>query len=181
MSARTIPPATPPSPLNAFSDCHEGILSQLDGLAELPALVAAADRARCIADKTLALFDNGVLEHHGDEERELFPAVERSAAPGAEGDWVSAMAQRLVSEHRTVEALWKRVRPGIKLAAAGKPVDLDTDAIAELVAAYTAHARFEEENFLPLAHEILGRNGNHMAALGLSLHMRHTPLPAGYI
>jgi hypothetical protein len=30
-----------------------------------------------------------------------------------------------------------------------------------------------EQIFLPLCKTILGRNGDHMAALGLSLHMRH--------
>lgn len=42
-----------------------------------------------------------------------------------------------------------------------------------------------ETEFLPLSQTILGRNSNHMAALGLSLHMRHHahhhPLLANYI
>jgi len=38
---------------------------------------------------------------------------------------------------------------------------------------YRAHAWFEEQEFLPLSQTILSRNPNHMAALGLSLHMRH--------
>ncbi|MEO5672427.1 MAG: hemerythrin domain-containing protein [Ramlibacter sp.] len=182
MSNPTAPTtAEPATPLTAFSQCHEGILSQLAAFAELPALVSAADRARGIAQQTLALFEPGVLEHHRDEEAELFPQTERSAVPGVEADWVCAMAQRLTREHRTIEALWNRVKPGVKLAAAGKPVELDGLVIAELVRAYTAHARFEEEHFLPVAHELLGRNSNHMAALGLSLHMRHMPAPVGYI
>ena len=36
-------------------------------------------------------------------------------------------------------------------------------------------------SFLPLAERILGRNGNHMAALGLALHLRHAPQPIGYV
>ena len=44
------------------------------------------------------------------------------------------------------------------------------------MAHYQAHAAFEEATFLPLSQTILGRNDHHMAALGLSLHMRHTPL-----
>jgi hypothetical protein len=38
---------------------------------------------------------------------------------------------------------------------------------------YLAHARLEEDVFLPLSQTILGRNSNHMAALGMSMHMRH--------
>ena len=54
-------------------------------------------------------------------------------------------------------------------------------AVQELVQAYTAHARFEEEQFLPQAQAILSRNGNHMEALGLSLHHRHAPQPMAHI
>jgi len=49
------------------------------------------------------------------------------------------------------------------------------------VARYSAHAEAEERVFLPLAEKILGRNSNHMAALGLSLHMRHAPRILGHI
>jgi hypothetical protein len=53
--------------------------------------------------------------------------------------------------------------------------------VAELVHSYGNHARFEEEEFLPLSDIILGRDGNHMAALGLALHMRHSQPPLGYL
>jgi hypothetical protein len=46
---------------------------------------------------------------------------------------------------------------------------------------YQDHARLEEQVFLPLAHEILGRNDNHMAALGLSFQMRHLPHVVAHI
>ena len=53
--------------------------------------------------------------------------------------------------------------------------------IAELVNSYRVHAQFEEQEFLPLARQIFGRNGNHLAALGMALYMRHVPQPVGYI
>jgi hypothetical protein len=53
-------------------------------------------------------------------------------------------------------------------------VTVDTATVNTLVTEYRAHARLEEVAFLPLAQAILGRNSNHMAALGLSLHIRHT-------
>ena len=169
------------APLNGFSQCHAGILSQLDALADLPALAAAAARLRSVAASTLALFQHSVFEHHAEEEAELFPAVLRSAHPGDERDRVQALVERLTGEHRTMELLWKRVEPAVNAAAKGKPADVDVDVVAELVRAYGIHARFEEEEFLPLADTILGRNGNHMAALGLSLHLRHASRPVDHI
>ena len=41
--------------------------------------------------------------------------------------------------------------------------------------------KLEEEVFLPLADQILGRDPNHMAALDLSIHLRRAPAPSAYI
>lgn len=168
-------------PLNAFSQCHAGIVTHLQALAQLPELMAAAARARSVAEESLRVFRHAVFEHHAEEESELFPAVLRSAQPGDERQRVQAMVDRLTGEHRTMEALWHRIEPAVSAAARGKPADVEGAVLAELVRSYHAHARFEEAEFLPLAQTILGRNGNHMAALGLSLHMRHVPQPVGYI
>jgi hemerythrin-like domain-containing protein len=168
-------------PLANFSQCHLGIVSQLHALAQLPVLLAAAVQAREVAARTLALFKLAVHEHHLDEENELFPAVLRSAAEGAETLRVKAMVQRLNAEHRDIEARWKKLEPAVRAATKAEPVDLDHKEVHALVRVYLAHARYEEERFLPLAERILGRDGNHMAALGLALHLRHAPLPVAHI
>jgi hypothetical protein len=169
------------APLATFSHCHAEITAQLEALAGLPALVETAQRAREVARGTMALFRAAVLSHHGDEERELFPAVLRSAAPGEERERVHGMIERLTSEHRALEALWKRLEPAVDAVAHGRPVAVEAGLAQHLVRGYLEHARFEEQQFLPLAETILRRNGNHMAALGLSLHLRHAPPPVGYI
>ena len=169
------------APVQGFSECHAGILAALAPFEQLPALAAAAARLREVAGAVLALFDGVVLEHHADEEAELFPAVLRSAAPGAERAAVQALVDQLGAEHRAIEEGWKQLRPLVRRAAAGEPVGLEEKAVASLVAAYRRHAALEEREFLPLAREILGRNGNHMDALGLSLHLRHAPLPRAHV
>ena len=50
-----------------------------------------------------------------------------------------------------------------------------------LLERYASHASYEEQEFLPLAQEILGRSSSDMAALGISLHLRHAHVPAGYV
>lgn len=162
-------------PLNQFAHCHSGILSRLSMLDELPGLLGPAARARMIAEQALSFFREAIFEHHLEEERELFPAVLASAHPGEEQERVQSIAERLTREHRVLEGLWKSLEKDLKRVAKGQDADLDTADVHRLVREYSAHARFEESDFLPLAHTILGRNGNHMAALGLSLHMRHQP------
>jgi hemerythrin-like domain-containing protein len=170
-------PESTGEPIQDFSHCHDGILDKLDMLAGLPALLEPAARAREIAGQALEFFRTAVFEHHLDEERELFPAVLASAAPGDEVDLVRLTAQRLTREHRELEAAWKRLESGLKKVAKGRASDVNATEIEQLVKRYRAHATFEEREFLPLSQLILGRNANHLAALGLSLHMRHTPLP----
>ena len=161
------------TPIQNFSQCHEGILSHLRGFGELPALLAPAARARALASDILGFFRQAVFEHHAEEERELFPAVLASAAAGEERARVQAIVERLTREHRQVERAWAQLEPEIRRVAKGQDSELDGAAVTELVATYGAHARYEEAAFLPLSQEILSRNANHMAALGVSLHMRH--------
>ncbi len=169
-------------PVQDFSRCHEGILKKLEMLGDLPALLAPAARAREIASTALEFFREAIFEHHLDEERELFPAVLASAEKGAEFEQVQRMARRLIDEHRELEGIWKRLESGLKKVAKGQTSDISVPEIERLVAQYRAHAQFEEAEFLPLAQTILGRDSNHLAALGLSLHMRHAPQrPATYI
>jgi hemerythrin-like domain-containing protein len=168
-------------PVDTFSKSHAGILSGLDTLARLPDLVVAAEQSRMVALATLSMFDNSVLAHHADEEGDLFPAVLRSSAAGEERDLVEAMIEQLTAEHRMVESLWKMLKPKVKHAAGGSRAELTANEVELLVSTYRRHAAFEEAEFLPLAREILGRDGNHVAALGLSLHLRHAPQPVGYI
>lgn len=168
------PPSGSDAPITAFSKCHEGILTRLDALAGLPGLLDSALRAREVAGQTVKFFREVVYEHHQEEERELFPAVLASAQPGAEHEQVQSIVDRLTREHREVEAAYVKMEPGLKNAAKGHDSSLDAREVDALVSRYEAHARYEEQEFLPLSQQILSRNSDHMAALGLSLHLRHS-------
>jgi hypothetical protein len=168
------------TPLTSFTRCHLGIVTQLEGAARLPDLVDAANQARELAQTTLNLFRQTIIPHHAEEEAELFPAVLQSANL-QERKAVRGMVERLTAEHREVEGLWKRVEPSVRAASRGNRGEVDAEVMEELVRAFLRHARYEETVFLPLAERILSRNGNHMAALGLALHLRHVPQVVGYI
>jgi hypothetical protein len=161
------------SPIDDFSQCHAGILGHLQTLGSLPALLEPAARARQVAADAVGFFREAVFEHHSEEERELFPAVLASAAAGEEHERVKSIVDALTAEHRKVEAAWSKLEPKLKAVAKGHDTDVDPADIRALVEVYQAHARYEEEVFLPLSQAILGRNSNHLAALGMSLHMRH--------
>jgi hemerythrin-like domain-containing protein len=161
------------APIRSFAQCHVGIVSHLQELARLPALLEPARQARQIASEMLSFFRSVVFEHHAEEERELFPAVVAGADKGEERDRVQGIVDRLTREHRQIEAAWSTLERALKAVAKGGETDLDETAVAALVNDYLGHARYEEEVFLPLSQEILGRNDKRMAALGMSLHLRH--------
>jgi hemerythrin-like domain-containing protein len=164
-----------------FSHAHEGIVTQLDRLSTLPALLAPARMAQDLALRAVDFFRVAVLEHHKEEEEHLFPAVLDSAQAGEERLRVSALVESLTAEHRLAEGLWRQLEPELKQVAKGRGFEINAPLLADLVARYHAHAQAEEQQFLPLAVSILGRNGNHMAALELSLHLRHQPPPVSHV
>ena len=170
------PPAAPPpddAPLGQFSQCHVGILSHLQDLGTLPALLQPAALARRIAGDTARFFRDVIYTHHAEEEQELFPAVLASAAAGAEREHVRAIVERLTREHREVEAAFVRIEPALKAAAKGHDAALDAAEVDALVRLYRGHAAYEEQEFLPLSQTVLARDSHHLSALGLSLHLRH--------
>lgn len=177
MATPGTPAAPVAEPIAGFSKCHEGILHHLEALAGLPALIEPAARARELAAMALRFFRAAVYEHHQEEEGELFPAALDSATRGAERDQVQAITAQLTREHREIEAAYEQLEPSLKHLSKGQDAPLPAGEVAARVSAlverYAEHARYEENEFLPLAERILGRNSNHMAALGLSLHMRH--------
>ena len=164
-----------------FSHAHVGILMQLDRLSTLPALLAPARMAQDTAQRVVDFFREAVFEHHKDEEETLFPALLESAHAGEERQRVNTLVDALTAEHREIEGLWRQLEPELKHVAQGRSYHINAPVLEDLVSRYQAHAQVEETQLLPLADTILGRHGNHMAALGLSLHMRHQPPPIGHI
>lgn len=161
------------SPLQDFSACHSGFVTLLETALGLPEMVATSARARSCAADVVKMFRHGVLAHHEDEEHDLFPAVLQAAQPGAEADRAQAMVAQLVREHREIAALWQQLESTVQAIANGYLPVLDAALLQELVKRFNEHVRVEEVEFLPFAQQVLARQGEDMAMLGLTLHRRH--------
>jgi hemerythrin-like domain-containing protein len=161
------------APLQDFSRCHEGFVTVLEAALGLPAMIDTAARSRSCAADMLKMFHNHLLAHHDDEERDLFPAVLRVAQPGAEADRARAMVTQLVREHRDIAQLWKQLEPAVQAVANGYLPKLDAALLNEMVRQFNEHVRIEEEEFLPFAQQVLARQAEDLAKLGLALHRRH--------
>ena len=141
MTQAPVPQNHDPATLSEFARCHEGILGRLEALSGLPTRLETGADARELARQAVSLFRDVVLEHHADEEDELFTAVQESAQPGDEAVQARTLVHRLVTEHRSIEAAWKVLEPGIRDAARGRPAVVDAVALAALIGSDTAHGR----------------------------------------
>ena len=163
------------SPLQDFSNCHSGIIENFNLLLQLAETQIEKPVQKDVsqsAKQLLNFFETVVLEHHAEEEQELFTEVRDSARHlQATGEKAVAMIEQLTAEHRSLEAQWQALEPTLRSLAKGKAVSLDCSAAVKLAQDYLAHAEFEEQQFLPLSATILGERG--LSSLGLSLHMRH--------
>jgi hemerythrin-like domain-containing protein len=154
-------------PLELLEACHGRIARQCDTLEKLldhlPAHGADA-QAQQAARAVLAYFDTAAVPHHDDEERNLFPLLERAGAPGA-CDLVEALTQ----EHEELALLWRRLRFGLQQIASGAASLLDEAPARRFIALNRRHLEFENGHVLPLANQVLGaddveRLGRAMAA-----------------
>ena len=159
--------------LQDFSRSHDGFVTVLEAALGLPEMIATAARSRSCAADMLKMFHDRLLAHHDDEERDLFPAVLRVAQPGDEADRARIMVAQLVREHREIAQLWKQLEPAVQAIANGYLPRLDSALLQELVRRFNEHVRVEEEEFLPFAQQVLAREAQDMAMLGLALHRRH--------
>lgn len=161
------------APLQDFSKCHTGFVTVLETALGLPEMIVAAARSRSCAADVLKMFRDRLLAHHDDEERDLFPVVIGVTQPGDEADRARAMVAQLVREHREIAQLWKQLEPAVQAIANGYLPRLDSALLHELVRRFNEHVRIEEEEFLPFAQQVLARQTENMAMLGMALHRRH--------
>ncbi|HQT32074.1 MAG TPA: hemerythrin domain-containing protein [Thiobacillus sp.] len=154
-------------PLDVLEACHGRIARQCDTLEKLLAHMTdhGADApAQQAARAVLAYFDTAAVHHHDDEERNLFPLLEQTNAPGA-----CDLAEVLTLEHDEQALLWRRLRAQLQQIEAGTAATLDGDLASRFVAMNRAHLEFENTHVLPLARQVLGaaeieRLGRAMAA-----------------
>jgi hemerythrin-like domain-containing protein len=154
-------------PLDVLEACHGRIAKQCDTLDKLLAHLPAqgADvQAQQAARAVLTYFDTAAVQHHDDEERNLFPLLEQASAPGA-----CDLVETLTLEHDELALLWRRLRVQLQQIEAGTATGLDEALTRRFIALNRSHLEFENTRVLPLARQVLGaaevaRLGRAMAA-----------------
>lgn len=144
-------------PLEMLSACHSRIERQCSPLRRLVPHLAhrGADvEARTAAANVMRYFDTSALQHHADEEEDLFPALIEAMA-GSDAVCLREMTAGLTAEHRELEARWQHVRAVLERVVAGDRVSLESEDVEALVGLYERHIEREENELLPMAARLL--------------------------
>lgn len=154
-------------PLDVLKACHGRIEKQCATLEKLLTHLpqhGAEAKAQQAARAVLTYFDTAGEHHHDDEERNLFPLLERAGASGA-----CDLIQLLTHEHEALALLWRHLRTQLAQIAEGRAAELDAALVRRFVALNRSHLEFENAHVLPLARQVLSaddlqRLGRAMAA-----------------
>jgi len=148
-AARTLvdPPAGFDDPLEMLLACHRRIEKQLETLKRLRAHLASEGvdpEASAAALAVLRYFGKSALDHHHDEEHDVFPLLEKRM--GASGDAVRfrALRAKLESDHRELEAAWHHLKKPLEGVAEGLMRQLPETDVHAFASAYANHIVAEE-------------------------------------
>lgn len=160
------------TPLEMLEACHERLqaqLSTLDRLAKWLPEHGADKQAQQAAANVIRYFDAAAVNHHRDEEEDLFPLLlERVDAARQSGlqdliDWI-------LEDHQRMFSAWAEMRARLEPLTRGEVTGLELGEVERFTEIYEFHIAREEGELLPFAHELLGEAD--IAALAASMTAR---------
>lgn len=166
------------NPLGMLRACHQRILRQCDTLRKLAAHLktAGADTdARKAAEQVLRYFTVAGKHHHEDEERDIFPRLNRVSLKMA--DTIHA----LKTDHVEMARLWSELEPKLRRPDAIEDLDAFAALVEDFNAIYRRHIEREDTEFLVQAQHIL--SSKQLQEIGKAMAERRgvqpdgTPLP----
>lgn len=140
-------PAGFDEPLEMLLGCHRRIEKQLETLKRLRAHLEAKGidaEASAAAQAVLRYFGKSAVDHHEDEEKDVFPLLERRIAEADAAERFRGLRARLEAEHRELEAAWARLRKPLEGIAEGLMRTLPEGDVQSFAGGYANHIAAEE-------------------------------------
>lgn len=177
-------PAGFDDPLEMLLGCHRRIERQLETLKRLRLHLeerGVDPEASTAAQSILKYFAKSALNHHDDEEKDVFPLLEaRVADPGEKARFAKFRAT-LEADHRRLDAAWHRLRRPLEGIAEGLRRQLPEADVREFVEGYAHHILTEEHALAEFVNRWL--NDEDRGTLGRSMAARRSvpwpPRPPG--
>lgn len=165
------PAASTEVPLEMLAACHGRVEKQCDTLKRLAAWLpehGCDEQARQAAVAVMRYFDTAAVDHHADEEQDLFPALIEAMA-GSDAVCLHELTQHLSAEHRILESLWATVRQSLSAIAMGTLDGTEMPGLPPFLQTYHAHLKKEDDELLPMAARLLSQE--QLTQIGIA--MRH--------
>lgn len=167
-------------PLEMLLACHRRIEKQLETLKRLRAHVDSRTvdaEASSAAQSVLRYFLKSATQHHEDEEKDLFPLLEKRITDSAERARFDALRAALEQDHREIEAHWARLKKPLEAIAEGLTRSLPAGDVHAFIAAYARHILVEEAAIQEFFERWL--DAGDRVSLGRSMSARRTEPPPG--
>jgi len=144
-------------PFEMLEACHQRVERMLVLLQRLSAHLADHGpdaQAQQAARDVMRYFDIAAPHHHEDEERHVLPRLREQGQ--------TALAERVLSEHRTMASAWAGVRCMLQTVEQADRL-ADGEAVAEqwrvFAALYRDHMALEEREVFPAARQHIDADG----------------------
>ncbi|THF64378.1 hemerythrin domain-containing protein [Pseudothauera rhizosphaerae] len=167
------------TPLEMLEACHGRLQGQLDTLARLAAWLpehGADAQARQAASAVMRYFDLAAVNHHMDEEDDLFPVL-LARVDAERRPQLQALVDWILADHQRMFAAWAQMHERLAAIAQGEGEELSAAQVEEFATRYRQHIAREEGELLPWARELL--NEADVAALGETMTARRRQPPLG--
>ena len=171
-------PAGFDEPLEMLLGCHRRIEKQLETLRRLRAHLethAVDAQASIAAQNVLRYFTSAALNHHADEEQDLFPLLESRIDDGGEKARFAAFRARLEADHRTLESAWLRLKRPLEAIAEGLPRSLPPAEVQAFIDAYANHILTEENALKEFFDRWLGDDDRRTLGLAMAARRKVSP------
>lgn len=171
-------PAGFDEPLEMLLGCHRRIEKQLETLKRLRTHLedrGVDAEASIAAQNVLRYFAEAAANHHADEEIDLFPLLEARIDDEGERQRFVAFRERLLADHRALEAAWQRLRRPLEGIADGLRRTLPAQDVQGFVDTYAHHILTEETSLKEFFDRWLGDDDRR--TLGRAMAARRRVIP----
>ncbi|QID17213.1 hemerythrin domain-containing protein [Nitrogeniibacter mangrovi] len=166
-------------PLEILVACHGRMAAQLETLDRLVRWLpehGADEDARRAATNVMRYFDTAAVNHHRDEEEDVFPLLLERCPPAARMR-IRKLVAWVKDDHRALESAWAELRAFLTDIAEGRQAVLDADEVANFSAHYLNHIDREDNELFPFAVNVL--TADDLKQLSKSMRARRTTTRAG--
>ena len=139
-------------PLGMLQACHERMLAHCDILHELVSHIAQSGvdtEARSAISKVTRYFSTSAVQHHEDEEQDLFPLLNRQSLKLAD------VIYRLNREHSELQRLWTQIHTDLKNASTLADSSDFAANVEQFCKLYREHIEYENRELLGMARHII--------------------------